>query len=367
MNPAIKNVIRPHYLQFDGYVSAGMESGKDESRIFMNANENPFELPGLEGFNRYPEPQPAALREAYAQAYDVDSDQIVMTRGADEAIVILTKLFIEPHKDKILICPPSFGMYKVNADSMPGGTVDVPLLKKDGTFALDVEGIIKGADKAKMIFICSPNNPTATSFPQEEILEICNAVEGKSVVILDETYTEFSEAGSMTKFLDSAPNLIILRTLSKSYAFAGMRMGCFIAGDRDFINLARKKCLDAYPLPRASIEAAFHVLSPEISAIAIHNIRTLIAERKRLETALAQSKLVRHIYPSDANFLLVEMDRAKEFLDYCAAQNIILRDFTTKPMTADCLRISVGLPEHNDAVITLLTSFETQPVAAAKA
>ncbi|MEZ5919221.1 MAG: histidinol-phosphate transaminase [Alphaproteobacteria bacterium] len=361
MNPALHKLLRAHYHDLKGYVSAGMEVEKDETRIFMNANENPYMLPGLEGLSRYPEPQPPALLEAYAHAYGVEADQIVMTRGADEAIAVLVRLFCEPHKDAILICPPTFGIYGVDARSMPAGVVEVPLLKQDGTFTLDTDSIVQAVKNAangiKIVFLCSPNNPTGTSFDHEGISVLCEKLEGEAVVVLDETYAEFSQAGSMCADLASTPNLIILRTLSKSYALAGMRMGCFICGDTDFIHLARTKALEAYPLPRTSIEAAFHALSPEISAIAHENIRKILAERNRLEKALQESAQIVHIYPSDANFLLVEMKDATGFHAFAANNNMILRDFSDKPGTENCLRISIGTPEENERLLELLQAF----------
>jgi len=363
MNDALFKHIRAHYKDMQGYSSAGMEAGKDESKIYLNANENPYTLPGLEGLNRYPEPQPLALLEAYAQNYGVEYDQVAMTRGADEALVVLTKVFCEPHQDQILIVPPTFGMYAVDADAMPCGIVEVPLIKKDGTFFLDQDQIIKKATNSenniKIVFLCSPNNPTGNSFSHEVISEICEELEGHCVVVLDETYAEFSENGSMVDDLGSAPNLIILRTLSKSYAFAGMRMGCIVCADRDFIDLVKVKAIDAYPLPRLSIEAAFHVLSPEIKGIAQDNIQKILVERERVEKALAKSPNIIHIYPSDANFLLVEMKYAKGFCDFAADNNVILRDFSNKKGTENCLRLSIGTTAENNIVLDLLEKFKT--------
>lgn len=369
MNDALASLIRPHYHTLKGYVSAGMESGKDESRIFMNANENPFELPGLEGFNRYPEPQPARLLEGYAKLYGVEPDHIVMTRGADEAIVVLTTLFCEPHKDSVILCPPTFGMYARSAGVLPVTMTEVPLVKTKGTFALDVNGIINAArDKsAKLVFLCNPNNPTGTYLAHEDILHICKETEEHAAVILDETYAEFSEAGSLAHKLADAPNLIILRTLSKSYAVAGQRMGTLLSADKDFIHLIRSKSLDAYPLPVASVNAALKVMEPEIQTIAQDNIKKLLSERDRLRTHFEASDLVEHIYPSDANFLLIEIKNAKAFIEYCIAHNVILRDFTDKPMTENCVRISPGLPEHNDLLIKLLMDFEKQVMAGSAA
>ncbi len=344
----------------EGYSSAGMEAGKSPDKIYLNANENPYELPGLEGLNRYPEPQPLALREAYAQTYGVENSQVVMTRGADEALVLLTKVFCEPHQDSILISTPTFGMYAVDAKSMPCGVVDVPLVKAGGKFSLDSAGIVSAAKEkdVKIVFICSPNNPTGTSFSHDEIAEICDALEGEAVVVLDETYAEFTDAGSMVEDLESTPNLIILRTLSKSYSFAGMRMGCILCGDEEFVSLLRTKVMDAYPLPRLSIEAAFHVLSPEVKEVAQENIKKLLDERTRMEKALAEYDQVVHIYSSDANFLLIEMKNAKGFCDFAAENNVIIRDFSSKAGTENCLRLSIGTPEQNDLVLSLLETFQ---------
>lgn len=345
----------------EGYVSAGMEMTKDDTKIFLNANENPFELPGLEGLNRYPEPQPAALLEAFAQTYGVENHQIVITRGADEAIAILIRVFCEPHKDSVLLNPPTFGIYSVDSRAQPANVIEVPLLKTQGTFILDAENIIKTAkdpkNNVKLVFLCSPNNPTGTSFSHETISEICEALEGHAIVILDETYAEFAEAGSMTDDLESTPNLIILRTLSKSYAFAGMRIGCMITADTDFIALIRTKALETYPLTRLSVEAAFHVLSPQIREIAHENIKKLIEERDRMRRELEKSDQVTYIYPSDANFLLVEMKNANGFYEHARKNNVILRDFSSKTGTENCIRLSIGTPQENDTVLSLLSGF----------
>lgn len=364
MREQIFKHIRVHFKTMRGYSSAGMEAGKDPDKIYLNANENPYELPGLEGLNRYPKPQPEALLEAYAQTYGVDYTQIVMTRGADEALVILTKVFCEPHKDKVIISTPTFGMYAVDAHAMPSEVIDVPLIKENNNFTLDKVNIIKqGKDSdnnVKIVFICSPNNPTGQSASHEDIIDICEALEGHAVIILDETYAEFSKQGSMCADLDSTPNLIILRTLSKSYSFAGMRMGTILCGDEDFITLIRNKVIDAYPLPRLSIEATFHVLSPEIKEIAQENIQKILDERDRMIQELKKSDEIKYIYPSDANFLLIEMNDAQNFCSYMAQNNVIIRNFSTKTGTENCIRLSVGTLEENNIVLSLLQSFKSK-------
>ena len=288
-----------------------------------------------------------------------------MTRGADEAIVVLSNLFCEPHQDSIIICPPTFGMYSRSAGVMPAKLHEIPLLETNDSFVLNTEEIIATAkDKdVKLIFICNPNNPTGTPFAHEDILRICKETQGHAAVILDETYAEFSNVGSLTSALTAAPNLIILRTLSKSYALAGARMGTLLCGDPDFVQLIRRKSLDAYPLPVSSIAAARIVMQPNIQRQARKNIQILLSERDRLFTHFSASDLIEHIYPSDANFLLIRMKHAQSFAEYCATHGIILRDFSDKPMTEDCIRISPSVPEHNDLLIELLMKFEKQVMA----
>ncbi len=363
MHKALYTLMRDHYRALQGYVSAGMEVDKAQDLTFMNANENPYDLPGLEGFNRYPEPQPKALLEAYAQSYHVKADNIVMTRGADEAIALLVKLFCEPNKDSIIINPPTFGMYSVNANAAPVNVIEAPLLESDnGSFILDAKTIITRTKdpetSVKIVFLCSPNNPTGTSFELERMIYLCKELEGHALVIIDETYIEFATQGSMCAYLDELPNLIVLRSLSKSYSMAGMRMGALLAGDTEFIKLVREKALDAYPLPKPSIEAALRALQPGMRDTVMSNIEKLRAERDRMIPLLNESSLVRHIYPSDANFLLIRMERAKNFIDHCACHKVILRDFSSKPLTKNCIRISIGTPEQNDHLLTLFMAFE---------
>ncbi len=356
MTPFILSLLRTHYRDLQGYVSAGMEHAKSAEKIFLNANENPYELPGLEGYSQYPEPQPAILRDGYAALYGTQADRIVMTRGADEAIAVLTKLFCEPHEDSIIINPPTFGMYGVNASTMPAGTISVPLIEDNGAFSLNVQGVIDALPTSKLVFLCSPNNPTGTSFDREDILQIIEAAEGQAIVVLDETYIEFAQADSFTDALAVHPHLIILRTLSKSYALAGMRMGSMLCGDSDLAALIRTKGLDAYPLPRASIDAALHIMKPDINAIAHANIQTIVQERTRMENAFKASAAVDTVYPSDTNFLLIKMPHVKAFIAACAAQNIIIRDFSDKDGTKNCMRLSIGTPEQNDKVLTILNA-----------
>ncbi len=362
MKPEIEKIIRPHYLTIEGYVSAGMESDKSTNTIFLNANENPYALPGLEKLNYYPQPQPVELLEAFSSKFNqLSTEHFCVTRGADEAIQILTRLCCEPHQDRILINTPAFGMYGVDAQLMPADVVSIPLIQANGTFTLDVEAIIKQGKNCKLVYLCSPNNPTGTAFPAEDMLKICTALEGYSLVVIDEAYIDFATATgsaiSMSEYLFKHPNMIVLRTLSKSYSLAGERIGCMISGDTDFIALARAKGLDAYPLPLSSVKAACTALSPEMTDQVTANIQKLLSERKRMETELSKIGIIENIYPSAANFLLIKMKQASDFVKTCAEENIIIRDFSAKPGTENCIRLSIGTPADNNKVLEILNNF----------
>ena len=361
MDEAVKHLIRDHFRNMDGYVSAGMESDKKAEKIFMNANENPFALPGLDGCNYYPEPQPTALVHALAALYGVSQDQLIVTRGADESIVLITKLFCEPHKDAILICPPTFGMYAVNADSTPAEIVKVPLIARENSYQLDTERVIdtvlKSDGKIKLVYLCSPNNPTGESIPKDTIIHVCDALKGNAMVVLDEAYAEFSEQGSLAPALNDHTNLLILRTLSKAYALAGVRIGATLSGDTDLMQLIKAKLLDAYPIPGPCIAAAMTALSPENLALAKENIATLLNERDRIKAHLEASELVETIYHTNANFIFFKMPQAHEFWQYCLDHNFILRDFSKRKGTEHCLRVSPSLPEANDKFLALFDSF----------
>lgn len=357
MKDALEKLVRPHLKNIEGYVSAGMEVAKNDALVFMNANENPFAGEGLEGLNRYPEPQPAALIEAYAKTYGVKKEYIVATRGADEAIKILIQALCEPGADSILIHPPTFGIYTVYASSMNVRTVEVPLVKENGTFRLDVDAMIAAAKKerSKIVFICAPNNPTGTSFPREDIVTIIKSLENISAVVIDEAYAEFAKEQSFAARLEEFPNLIVLRTLSKGYGLAGERVGSALCADADFINLLKTKLLETYPLAKSAVASALKALAQP--GVMKANIQKVLKEKERLLEALKSSPLVAHVYPSDANFLMVEMKNAKGFAAFCRENNFILRDFSNKKGSENALRISPGTPEQNNALFALMKRF----------
>jgi histidinol-phosphate aminotransferase len=357
MHPALQSLLRAHVADAPRYVSAAMAADKDADLTFLNANENPYELPGLEGLNRYPQPQPPKLLRALAALYGVPPECVMVGRGEDEAIQVLTRLLCEPHRDAIVQHPPTFGMYAVDAGLMPARVVDVPLINTGTTFALDEAGVVEAGRGAKIVYICSPNNPTGTSFPHAQIRRIARALEGHALVVVDEAYAEFSAQGSLAPHLAAHPNMAILRTLSKAYSLTAARVGALLCADADFIALCAAKGLDAYPLPRPSIAAAMTALSDNVQGVARANIRAILAERDRFREAIRPLPAVGTIYDSDANYLLLEIVRAKEFWQHCFEAGIVLRDLSDKPGLDGTLRISIGTPAEMARVEALLAAW----------
>lgn len=367
MHDDLKKHVRAHYLNLMGYVSAGMQDGKKQDMVFMNANENPFVLPGLEGMNFYPEPQPADLRASMANAYDVDPHNLLITRGADESISLITRTFCEPGKDSVLIHTPTFGIYGVDAKAMPANLISVPLVRDGNKFSLDVDGMIAAindpANAIKLVYLCSPNNPTGGSFPQEDLIKIITAAKGKCMVVMDEAYGEFCKHGTMVQYLDQYPHMLILRTLSKAYGLAGVRIGATLSHDPEFIAFLSAKVHETYPLPKPAIAAAKKALSPEMRAQAQENMDKSVAECQRLRAYFEKAPFCTCVFESDANFLLIEVKNAQALWQYCFEHGFIMRDFSDKPGTENCIRVSPGTPEQNDRFFEILDQY-TQKQAA---
>ncbi len=352
---ALMSLIRPDLQDMTPYSSAGMEAGKAEDKIYLNANENPFANPGLDGLNRYPEPQPAALLEAMARTYGVEKDHIVASRGSDECIDLVVRLLCRPGQDSILVCPPTFGMYAVCARLQNAGVIEVPLLETDKGFVLDMGKILSRTD-ARIIFLCNPNNPTGGSFSLASITDICRAVAGRAAVVVDEAYIEFAAQKSMAPLVPGYPNLIVLRTLSKAYGLAGERIGCAICADMDFIKFM-KGAMPPYPVPRSTAAHAVTALAPANAAHIKSTIAALLAERERVAQGFRASPHVLNIFPSDSNFLLVRMRHPRPFIAHCAADNVIIRDRSAVPGIEGCVRVTIGTPEENRRLLKLLQTF----------
>jgi histidinol-phosphate aminotransferase len=342
MNGSVLDLARPDILQLQPYQHAAW----DPSLERMHANEMPWRAQGdntRAGLNRYPEPQPHALVERMSQLYGVPTRNLLVGRGSDEAIDLLVRAFCRAGVDNVVITPPTFGFYKVAARIQGAGVIEVPLAR-DG-FALDPEAVVAAARDAKIVFLCSPNNPTGNLLDEAAMLHVCQALAARSLVVIDEAYIEFSGRPSWSSRLAELPNLVVLRTLSKAYALAGARLGTLIASE-EIVGLL-KRIIPPYAITASTIEEVLALTEAPQRALAAGRIDTLLAERAAMRARVERCAHVVRVYPSDANFLLVECRDARRFLDAGKAAGLIVRDFSQAPGLANCLRISIGTPEQN--------------------
>jgi histidinol-phosphate aminotransferase len=347
MNPILR-LARPDILSLQPYQHAVWEPSLER----MHANEMPWRANGdgtSAGLNRYPEPQPAELVEHLAALYGVDPEQVLVGRGSDEGIDLVVRAFCRAGQDSILICPPTFGMYKVSARIQGAGVVEVPLLK-ERNFALDAEAVLAAwREDIKIVFICSPNNPTGGLVERATIELVCERLADKALVVVDEAYIEFARTESLVTQLQRFPNLVILRTLSKAYALAGARCGALIAHP-DIVSLLAR-VITPYALPTQTIESVLTFTNEAHRAEAQQRIDTVLRERARLAEQLSRAALIRRVWPSDANFLLVECVDADQVLRAATSVGLIIRDPRSQLGLGNCLRISVGTPEQNERLI----------------
>ena len=331
------------------YSSARTESM--QKGIHLDANENPvFREDGL---NRYPDPQPALLRQRLADMYGVESSQLLMTRGSDEGIDLLTRVFCEANEDAILITPPTYGMYEVAANIQGVRIVRVPL-EKDSGFALNKEDILNQYNSTiKLIFLCSPNNPIGNILNSDDVITLCKTLQNQALVVLDEAYIEFSTISSLSHLVSQYPNLVVLRTLSKAFGLAGARLGALIA-DPNIIELLLK-VIAPYPIPVPVERVAMNALSIENQAIVCSQIQSIRRERSKLRDFLTTLTSVEYVYPSQANFLLVKVNDASVWMDACKAHEIIIRSRVNQHDLQNCVRITIGTEEENKRLKEVLS------------
>jgi len=318
----------------------------------LHANEAPWRPTddrSEAGLNRYPEPQPEALLERLAEVYAVPARNILATRGSDDAIDVLSRIFLRAGEDAILQCSPTFGMYQVAARIQGAEVIDVPL-ERAQRWRLDPERLLAAwTPRAKLVYLCSPNNPTANLLDSAAVETVCAALAGKAVIVIDEAYIEWTAQASATTWLARFPTLAILRTLSKSHALAGARVGALI-GPEELIEVGRR-VIPPYCLAEPTIAAALRALSVAELARTKSRITALLAERDYLHAGLADSPLVTAVWPSDTNFLLVDSSAADEFLRAAMRGGTIVRDLRAYPALAQSLRVTVGVRADNDALL----------------
>ncbi len=350
MNPLLA-LARPEIVALKPYAHAAWLP----ELIRMHANEAPWRPAGdttVAGLNRYPEPQPQALIARLASLYGVSAAQVLATRGADEAIDVLSRIYLRAGSDAILQCGPTFGMYQVAARIQGAEVIELALERERG-WSIDPERLLAAWRPAvKLVYLCSPNNPTANLMERAAIEHICTALDGKAIVILDEAYIEWSRSASLAAWLERFQTLAILRTLSKAHALAGARLGALLAAP-DLIQMARR-VIPPYALAQPTIEAALRALAPEELTASRTRLEALLMEKDYLSQGLADCPLVAKVWPSDANFLLIECRDADRFMRNSVAGGFIVRDLRAHPALPDALRVSVGTRAQNDALLQCL-------------
>ena len=339
-----ENIARKAIVEFAAYSARGGATGA----LHLDANESPYAPPpvkGAEGYNRYPEQQPRALLQRLADLYGTTTDRLMVGRGADEAIEVLLRTFCEDGQDNILICSPTFGYYETCAQIQGAGIIDVPLTKD---YQWDRAAILKAAEAAKnlkVIFLCTPNNPTGTVITDDLVEQLCEACPD-TLIAVDEAYEEFSSTESYIPKTTKYQNLIVMRTLSKAYALAGVRGGAAIADPR-VIELMLK-VLPPYPIARPVENAILTALSPAAMSTHAARLDEWLAERQRMFTELQKSPFITKVWPSEANFLLIDVKDDEALMRELARRNVKIRDYRN---TTGHMRISIGSPEENTVAL----------------
>ena len=339
----IKNLVRKNILNLKPYTSARdiYESGKG---ILLDANENSWgstftEINGL-SLNRYPDPHQKDLRQLVGKHISIEPENLFFGVGSDEIIDLLVRIFCDPGKDNVIIPEPTYGMYKVACDINNVETVTVLLNEKFQPNLNEIKNNYDG--NTKIIFLCSPNNPTGNLLNKNDVVYLCKEL--NSIIIVDEAYIDFAEGGSLIDEIKYFPNLIVLRTFSKAWGLAGIRLGYCVANSEIISYLFKVKApYNINSLTRYALESSL-----KNSVLQEKYIKGIVKERERLKNQLETSPAVVKVYSSDANFLLVKFKDGKAVQAKLAEKGIIVRDRSSQPMLEDCLRISIGSEEEND-------------------
>lgn len=346
----LEDLARPQVLNLKPYDPASPRDG-----MRLNANESAWRSSADlsdRGLNRYPEPVALGLAARLAELYHVLPEQLVVTRGSDEGIDLLMRVFCREGRDGVVICPPTFGMYRAFAQLQGAEVIEVPL-KADADFALEPGAILDACGpRVKLVFLCSPNNPTGQLMPQAQVLDMCRGLSGRAVVVVDEAYVEFAGRPSLVGQLDELPNLVVLRTLSKAFGLAGARLGALIAGRPIAALVAR--AMPPYALPTPVLELAGRALEAGPVAEVRRHIELVREQRGLLSERLRALPQVQRVWPSDANFLLVRFADPQAVLAALEQRGILVRDFSGQPMLEGCLRITVGSPQQNGYLLAAL-------------
>ncbi len=345
----INNIIRQNIKTLKPYSSARDEY-QGEASVYLDANENSFGSPLEQSYNRYPDPLQFEVKKRLSEIKGVPPKHIFLGNGSDEAIDILFRSFCNPGVDNVILVPPTYGMYEVSANINDIAIKHIPLTED---FQLNLEGIAEAIDeKTKLIFICSPNNPTGNSINREDIETVLANFDG--IVVIDEAYINYSRQKTFIQELTEYANLVILQTLSKAWGLAGLRLGMAFASEE--IIEVMNKVKPPYNINEASQQLAVKALQ-NIDLINLW-IRETLAERDKLVLELKDFDFVLDIFPSDANFILVKTTDPKGIYNYLVSKGIIVRDRSKVELCEGCLRITIGTPEENITLIQTLKKYK---------
>lgn len=344
-----QKLIRPHLKDFQAYSSARSEF-RGKADIFLDANENPYQSVGGGYFNRYPDSSNIEIRTKIAAHRKVEPNQVMVGNGSDEVIDLLFRAFCEPKEDKILICPPTYPMFKTSAILNNVGTTEVLLTPN---FQLDTPNILNAIDdKTKIIFLNSPNNPTGNLLNSDDIKKILNSFNG--LVVLDEAYIDFADSNSWVSQLDNYPNLFIIQTMSKAWGMAGLRLGLGF-GSSDIIDIMQK-IKPPYNINSVSINWALKAF--DLIGEKYQMVELIRSERIKLSSLLSTLPFVKKVYDSDSNFVLVKVTEPDRLYNYLLEKGIVVRNRNKLPLCEGCLRICVGNSDENKALAKALKAFE---------
>jgi histidinol-phosphate aminotransferase len=354
----IQALARPEILAMKAYQSARGTAGADG--VLLNANEAPRSLiegPGTQNLNRYPIPQPEELTSRLADIYQVRPEQLLITRGSDEGIDLLSRVFCRPGTDAIVECPPCFGMYRISATIQGAEIITVPRLSDRG-LQIDFDSLcetISREQNIRLVFLTTPNNPTGEVISRENLGRVLAACDKHALLVLDEAYIEFCDSPSASSLLEEWPNLVILRTLSKAFGAAGLRCGTVIAKP-EIIGLL-KRVMAPYPLTAPAIDAALAVTSP----LALEKQQSMLEEiqtgKNKLVEYLERCPWVDKIWPGEANFVLLRVDDAPALTQFCTDQGVRIRDFSSQPMLDQCVRMTIGSKEDMQVLVGALNNY----------
>lgn len=343
----IETLARPEILALNAYQTAAQVNGS----LRLHANEAPT-ASDSDSLNRYPELRPTRLQSRLAKRFGVSHNNLLATRGSSEAIDLLIRTVCRAAQDNIVITPPTFSMYQVYADIQGAKTISCPLLPEQD-FTLNINSLLDICTAAsKLIFICSPNNPTGNAVPRLEIVRLLKARAGESIIVVDEAYIEFSDIQSMSELVAEHDNLVVLRTLSKALALAGARCGALL-GSADLIRLLNS-VLAPYALATPVIDCVMRALSSTERYAAESRITAIIAERDRISKRLACTPIVTKVWPSQANFLLVQFRDLGIVRNRLKKKNILIREFYGQPGLENCARITIGNRDENGRLLAAL-------------